>query len=128
MKKYKVVQWATGYTGIYALKYILLNPALQLVGLKVFSADKVSKDAGEICGLPPVGVKATTSIDDILKLDAECVIYTPGMYDMQHPSVPSSIPATTKAATKCANRSKLPAARATPLSSPPVLSPASWAM
>ena len=33
MKKYKVIQWATGYTGIYSLQYILQNPALQLLGL-----------------------------------------------------------------------------------------------
>jgi len=90
MKKYKVIQWATGYTGIYALKYILLNPALELVGLKCFSADKVGKDAGEIAGMAPVGVKATASLEDILKLDADCVVYTPGVYDMGNPSQPGN--------------------------------------
>ena len=87
MKPYKVVQWTTGYTGIYALKYILLNPALKLVGLKCFSAEKVGKDAGDLCGLPPVGIRATTSTDELLKLDADCVVYTPGMYDMGNPSI-----------------------------------------
>ena len=72
MRKYKVIQWATGYTGVYALKYILLNPALQLVGVKVFGKDKVGKDAGELCGLARIGVKATMSVDEILKLDADC--------------------------------------------------------
>jgi 2,4-diaminopentanoate dehydrogenase len=90
MARYKVIQWATGYTGIFALKYILLNPALELVGLKVFSADKAGKDAGELCGLPPVGVTATTSLEDILAMDADCVVYTPGFYDMQDPAVPGS--------------------------------------
>src|ERR1700747_3096885 len=90
MPRYKVIQWATGYTGIYALKYILLNPALELVGLKVFSAEKAGRDAGELCGLPPDGVAATTSLDDILALDADCVVYTPGFYDMQDPAVPGS--------------------------------------
>ena len=87
---YRVIQWATGYTGIYALKYILNNPALELVGLKCFNADKHGKDAGEISGLAPVGVKATMSTQEILALDADCVIYTPGAYDMQNPSVPGS--------------------------------------
>jgi 4-hydroxy-tetrahydrodipicolinate reductase len=87
---YKVVQWATGYTGIYALKYILHNPALELVGLKCFSPEKAGKDAGALVGLPPTGILATTSTEDILKLDADCVVYTPGLYDMQNPSVPGS--------------------------------------
>jgi 2,4-diaminopentanoate dehydrogenase len=87
---YSVIQWATGYTGMFALKYILWNPALRLVGLKCFSADKAGKDAGELCGLPPMGVKATTSLEAILATQADCVIYTPGLYDMANPSVPGS--------------------------------------
>ena len=90
MKKYKVIQWTTGYTGIYALKYILLNPALQLVGLRCYSGSKIGKDAGDICGLPPVGVKATASTDELLSMDADCVVYTPGVYDMGNPSVPGN--------------------------------------
>ncbi len=87
---YKVIQWATGYTGIYALKYILNNPALELVGLKCFSPEKAGRDAGSLVGLPDTGVKATLSTEDILALEADCVIYTPGVYDMQNPSVPGS--------------------------------------
>ena len=90
MKKHKVIQWTTGYTGIYALKYILLNPALQLVGLRCYSDSKIGKDAGDICGLPPIGVKATASTDDLLSMDADCVVYTPGVYDMGNPSVPGN--------------------------------------
>ena len=90
MKKYKVIQWATGYTGMYSLKYILLNPALQLVGLRCYTPGKIGRDAGEICGLPPVGVKATDSVDALLALDADCVVYTPGFYDFQDPLVPGS--------------------------------------
>ena len=90
MKQYKVIQWATGYTGIFALKYILLNPALELVGLKVFSEDKAGHDAGDLCGLASAGVTATTSAEEILALDADCVVYTPGVYDMQDPTIPGS--------------------------------------
>jgi hypothetical protein len=42
---YKVIQWATGYTGFYALKYALLNPSLEVVGLKCFSAEKAGRAA-----------------------------------------------------------------------------------
>jgi 4-hydroxy-tetrahydrodipicolinate reductase len=90
MKKYKVIQWATGYTGIFALKYILMNPALELVGLRCYSPGKIGKDAGEICGLGPVGVTATDSVHELLRLDADCVVYTPGLYDFQDPLVPGS--------------------------------------
>ena len=65
MRKHKVIQWATGYTGIFSLKYILMNPALELVGLRCYSPDKIGRDAGEICGLAPVGVKATDSVERI---------------------------------------------------------------
>src|SRR5262249_5100934 len=87
---YRVVQWATGYTGIFALKYVLLNPALELVGLRCYSSDKIGKDAGQICGMPPVGVTATDSVDEILRLDADCIIFTPGYYDLQDLLVPGS--------------------------------------
>jgi len=88
--RYKVIQWATGYTGIYALKYALLNPSLDVVGLKCFTPEKAGRDAGEICGMAPIGVKATLSEEEILSLDADCVIYTPGLYDMVDPGVPGN--------------------------------------
>jgi len=62
--------------GALALRCILGHPELQLVGLLVHGATKAGKDAGELCGLAPVGVKATTDIDAILRLDADCVSYT----------------------------------------------------
>jgi 4-hydroxy-tetrahydrodipicolinate reductase len=50
---------------------------LSLVGLYVHSVAKAGRDAGELCGLPPIGVRATRSIDDILALRADCVLYMP---------------------------------------------------
>lgn len=73
---YRVIQWSTGNVGRFALRCIIGHPALQLVGLWVSSTAKAKKDAGELCGLPPVGVKATTNVDALLKLDADCVCYT----------------------------------------------------
>ncbi|HVL00970.1 MAG TPA: hypothetical protein VM553_14205 [Dongiaceae bacterium] len=49
----------------------------EVVGVKVFSPHKNGVDVGELVGLPPVGVKATTSKQAILALDADCVIHTP---------------------------------------------------
>jgi 4-hydroxy-tetrahydrodipicolinate reductase len=72
----KVIQWSTGNVGRYALRAILGHPELQLVGLFVSSEAKEGKDAGELCGLAPIGVKATRDVDALLALDADCVCYT----------------------------------------------------
>jgi len=73
---YRVIQWSTGNVGTFALRCILGHPELELVGLLVHSDAKAGKDAGELCGLPACGVKATTDVDAILRMDADCVVYT----------------------------------------------------
>jgi len=73
---YRVVQWSTGNVGMYALRSILGHPELELVGLFAHSAAKKNRDAGELCGLAPVGVRATNDVDEILSLGADCVCYT----------------------------------------------------
>jgi 2,4-diaminopentanoate dehydrogenase len=70
---YRVAQWATGNVGRLALPAIINHPNLELVGLWVHSADKVGRDAGELCGLPPVGVTATNDVDEIIALKPDCV-------------------------------------------------------
>lgn len=78
----RVVQWATGNIGTKALREVLAHPQLELVGLWVHSADKAGRDAGELCGLPPVGVPATTAIDDVVALRPDCVLYMPRASDV----------------------------------------------
>jgi hypothetical protein len=73
----RVIQWATGNVGRSAIEGILAHPELELVGCWVHSEAKVGRDAGEICGLPPVGVIATNRAEDVLALDADCVLYSP---------------------------------------------------
>jgi 4-hydroxy-tetrahydrodipicolinate reductase len=73
---YRVIQWSTGNVGIAALRCIIKHPELELAGVWVHSAEKAGKDAGELCGLPPVGVQATSDADALLALDADCVSYT----------------------------------------------------
>ena len=74
---YGVIQWATGGVGKAAIEGVQSHPELQLVGCWVHSPEKVGKDAGVIAGIGEVGVTATNSIDDIVALDANCVIYAP---------------------------------------------------
>ena len=63
--------------GVAAIKGVLEHPELELVGCWVHSKAKAGKDVGEIIGTAPLGVAATDSIDDILALDADAVIYAP---------------------------------------------------
>ncbi|MDG4667911.1 dihydrodipicolinate reductase [Mycobacterium sp. 236(2023)] len=71
----RVVQWATGTTGRLALRAIIDSPAYQLVGVRVYDPDKIGVDAGEIAGTAATGVTATDSIEAILALDADAVLY-----------------------------------------------------
>src|SRR5262245_29079456 len=74
---YGVIQWATGGVGTAAIEGILGHTDLELVGAKVFSDAKHGKDVGEIIGREPIGVLATMDADEILAMDADCVIYAP---------------------------------------------------
>ena len=73
---YRVIQWGTGNVGAFSLGCILDHPELELAGVWVSSDAKAGKDAGELCGRRPVGVRATTDADALLALDADCVCYT----------------------------------------------------
>ncbi len=53
------------------------HPGLGLVGVYVHSEDKVGRDAGELCGIDPVGVAATQDIEEIIALRPDCVLYMP---------------------------------------------------
>jgi 4-hydroxy-tetrahydrodipicolinate reductase len=73
--KYRVVQWGTGFVGKLGLRATIEHPDLELVGLVVHSKDKVGRDAGELVGLPPTGVKATDDVAAAEKIDADVVSY-----------------------------------------------------
>jgi hypothetical protein len=71
---YKVIQWATGYIGKMAIRSVAANPDYELAGCRVFSPEKAGKDAGEIAGIGPLGVRATDRLEDVLATDADCVL------------------------------------------------------
>jgi len=75
---YRVIQWASGNVGKHAVKAVIANPALELVGMHVHASQKVGKDVGDICGLGRVvGVTATSNLETVLALEADCVLYMP---------------------------------------------------
>ena len=73
--KYNVAVWATGGVGSYAIRTIADRPHLELVGVWVHSDSKNGKDAGELAGIGPVGVRATLDAEEILGCNADCVVY-----------------------------------------------------
>jgi len=69
-----VVQWATGRIGESSLRELIRSPEMELVGVYVHSEAKDGRDAGELCGLAPVGVRATRDIAKIIALKPDCVV------------------------------------------------------
>jgi hypothetical protein len=82
MSKLRVIQWATGKVGRLSLRAILDDPRLELVGVYAHSPAKVGLDAGELCGRPATGVRATNDLDALIALGADTVIYTPFEADL----------------------------------------------
>ena len=81
-RPYRVVQSATGTIGARALRAVIEHPNLTLAGVYVNAADKVGRDAGELCGSGQTGVTATASIEAIVDLGADCVLYMPSFLDV----------------------------------------------
>jgi hypothetical protein len=75
--KLRVIQWATGGVGKAAIECVRNHPQLELAGCWVHSAGKNGRDVGEILGIGELGVVASNNIDDVLALDADCVVYSP---------------------------------------------------
>ncbi len=74
-RHYRVAHIGTGLTGREALRAIIDDPVLELVGVKVSTPEKVGVDAGQLCGTADVGVAATGDISKVLALAPDCVAY-----------------------------------------------------
>ena len=72
---YRVVQWGTGWAGRQAIPGIIDHPDLELVGVYVTSDAKDGRDAGELAGIAPVGIAATTDVDRVMGLGADCHLF-----------------------------------------------------
>lgn len=80
----RIVQWTSGGVARQCVRHILARPDMELVGMYAYSADKVGADAGELVGLPALGIKATNDIDQLLALKPDCVSYSPLFPDVAH--------------------------------------------
>ncbi|MFT4026625.1 MAG: hypothetical protein QM676_07485 [Novosphingobium sp.] len=84
MDKLRVIQWNTGKVGKLALRGVLDDPRLELVGVFAHSPDKVGKDAGDLCGRPATGITATDDIAALIATGADSVLYTPFEGNVDH--------------------------------------------
>jgi len=71
----RVVHVGTGTTGKEALRAIIRDPELDLVGLWVTTSEKEGRDAGALCAMPDVGIRGTTDVEAILALEPDCLSY-----------------------------------------------------
>lgn len=74
----KVGVWGPGSMGLIALRGVIEHPELELFDLVVHSDAKAGRDAGELCGVAPVGVAATQDPAPMLAGDADVVVYAAG--------------------------------------------------
>ena len=81
---WRVIQWTTGKTGSAAVRALAHHPTMRLVGCYAWSPEKVGRDAGELCGIEPLGVIATDDVDALLALRADCVSYMAYRPDFDH--------------------------------------------
>lgn len=71
----RVVVVGTGFVGTQALRGVIDHPDLDLAGVVVHGADKAGRDAGDLAGVGPVGVAATTDLDAALRAAPDAVAY-----------------------------------------------------
>lgn len=84
----RVVVWSTGGVGSIAIDAIHRRPDLELVGVWVHSPDKVGRDAGELAGIGPLGVRATHDADALIALAPDAVVYAASGPDRDGAAVP----------------------------------------
>lgn len=72
---HRVIQLGTGNTGAHSLHFLLADPAFNVVGVWVNRERNVGRTAGELAGRAANGPRATRDVDDLVALDADCVVY-----------------------------------------------------
>lgn len=73
---FRVMVWGPGRLGAICVREIALNPALELVGVRAYSASKHGVDIGELLDIGALGVRASTDVDALLQIDCDAVIYS----------------------------------------------------
>lgn len=72
---FRVVVWSTGGIGSIAVRAVDRRPDMELVGVWVHNPDKAGRDAGDLAGMGPIGLAATTDADRLIDVHPDCVVY-----------------------------------------------------
>ena len=82
MARLRVAQCYTGPIGAEIIRRLHDHPLLELVGVLVHFPEKVGRDSGELVGAAPNGIITTDSLDEIVGLAPDAVIWSGLLYDV----------------------------------------------
>ena len=71
----RIVVWGTGFVGRMVIAEVVKHPGFELVGVGVSNPDKVGRDAGDICGIAPIGLGATADVDELIALKPDALVH-----------------------------------------------------
>lgn len=74
-RRYQVIVWGTGFVGKQVIRQLLEHPRFSLAGVIVHAPEKDGMDVGTLCGLAPVGLKASRDAREVLSREADAVAY-----------------------------------------------------
>ncbi len=72
---HRVIVQGTGFVGKMVIRELAAHPDFELVGCVVNDPAKDGRDAGEIAGIGPIGVRATTDLDAALAVGADALAH-----------------------------------------------------
>ena len=72
---YRVVVWGPGNVGRPAIRSVVRNPQLDLVGVIAHSGENEGVDAGSLAGIEEVGVAATLDAAELFALKPDALVY-----------------------------------------------------
>lgn len=84
---FRIIHWATGHTGKMVIRATAERPDYQVVGGLTYNPEKAGQDIGILAGVAPLGIALTMDRQDILSLEADCVLFLAGAEN----DVPGSI-------------------------------------
>jgi 4-hydroxy-tetrahydrodipicolinate reductase len=71
----RVVVCYTGGVGSQVVRLLAADPAFEIAGVLVHHPDKDGRDAGELVGIEPLGLAATTDAAALVALRADCMLW-----------------------------------------------------
>ena len=82
MGKIRVAQAYTGPIGCEIIRRLKDHHTMELVGVLVHAEDKAGRDSGELAGGAPNGVITTRSLDELIALKPDGIIWSGSQFDV----------------------------------------------